>query len=87
MELGNLIGYLGILCGFLVAPPQLYKLIKSKSNGVSKMTYIFLVLALTCYLIHAIYIQSIVFTIAQSLNLVVNGIILIVLIRRFHGSN
>ena len=80
--IGYLIGWVGVFWGLLVAPPQLWKIIKTgRTDGISLMTYIFLFLALLCYLIHAISIKSPVFVVAQSLNLVTNGIILWLLIK------
>ena len=82
MDIGYLIGWLGILFGLMVGPAQLYKLYKTKSaNGISLATYVFLCAALVCYLLHAIYIHSLVFTIAQSINLSVNSVILFVLLK------
>ena len=77
MELGNLVGWLGVLFGLFVAPPQLLKIIKMKQcNGISRLTYSALVTALTFYLLHAIYIKSVVFITAQSINLLTNIVIL-----------
>ncbi len=82
MEVGYVAGWLGVICGFAVAPPQLIKILRSKNtDGISLMTYVFLFLALICYLIHAIYINSTVFIVAQSINLVTNSIILGLLIK------
>lgn len=79
---GYIVGYFGILLGLLVAPPQLIKIVKSKAvSGISLHTYIFLCCALVAYLIHAIYIGSVVFQIAQAVNLTTNGIILVLLIK------
>ena len=82
---GYIVGYLGILSGLLVAPPQLLKILRTKNiDGISYTTYVFLVLALILYLLHAIYIQSPVFIVAQSLNLVSNTAILVIMLRRNH---
>ena len=83
MELGNMIGWLGLAFGILVPLPQLYKIFKTrKYNDVSVGTYFFLVLALVCYLIHAIHIKAPVFIVSQSINLTTNAIILYYLIRK-----
>lgn len=80
--MGYWIGWLGVVFGLLVAPPQLIKIIRTgKTDGISLMTYTFLALALTCYLIHAISIGSVVFVVAQSINLITNGVILGLLIK------
>ena len=83
MELGNLVGWLGVLFGLFVAPPQLIKIIRTKQClGVSKLTYLALVSALAFYLLHAIYIGSLVFIVSQSINLASNSVILYFLLRR-----
>ena len=84
--IGNLIGWLGVAFGLLVAPPQLIKIIKSKKiDGISTLTYLALVAALMCYLLHAIYIRSPVFITAQAINLITNTAILVFLLRRRNG--
>ena len=86
MEPGELVGWLGVLVGLFVSPPQLIKIIKTrKCDGISKLTYCALVVALVFYLLHAIYIKSLVFTVAQSVNLTTNGVILYFLFKR--GAN
>ena len=83
MDIGYLVGWVGLFFGILVPIPQLYKMIKTgKSRSVSLLTYVFLCLAMIGYLIHAIYISAPVFIVAQSVNLTNNSIILIILIRR-----
>jgi hypothetical protein len=104
IEIGYLIGYLGIVFGLFVAPAQFIKLlgkpkrlynllirfeglfIKS-SVGISVTMYLFLCLTLTCYLIHAVYIKSPVFIIAQLINIIVNLSIFIVLMRQGNGKS
>jgi len=82
LDYGYIVGVLGIITGLLVAPPQLIKILKTNSSkDVSTFTYLFLCIALVFYLLHAIYIKSIVFTIAQSINLTFNSIILVVLLK------
>ncbi len=79
---------MGILLGIPVAPLQLCKIIKRKtSDDISVPTYIFLCGAMTCYLLHAIYIHSAVFVTAQAVNLTFNMAILIVILkhRRVNG--
>jgi uncharacterized protein with PQ loop repeat len=78
----EIIGWLGVALGLCVAPPQLYKIIKTgKTEAISLPTYTFLCMALACYLIYAIYIQDPVFITAQSINLGINTMILIKLLR------
>jgi len=82
-----IVGWLGVACGLLVAPPQLIKILKSKNtNGISLMTYTFLCLALVFYLIHAINIRDAVFITAQAVNITVNTTILILLFKRRNRS-
>lgn len=83
IDFGYLIGWIGVGFGLCVAPPQLLKIIRTGNiDGISVVTYTFLSLALLCYLFHAIYIGSVVFIVAQSVNLVTNGVILALLIKR-----
>ncbi len=82
MDFGHIVGWIGVGCGLMVAPFQLWKIIKTgRMNDISLITYSFLCLALVSYLIHAIYIKSAVFTTAQSVNLAVNTTIWIFLMR------
>ena len=76
-DAGYIVGWIGLGFGLAVAPPQLLKIRKSgRVDGISFHTYLFLVLALSCYLWHALYIKSLVFSVAQASNLVINSIIL-----------
>jgi len=80
--IGYWIGWVGVGFGLLVPLPQLIKIIKTKSlDDIALGTYIFLFCCLACYLIHAIYIQSPVFIVAQAVNVTTNSIILGLLIR------
>ena len=86
IDAGFLIGWVGLGFGIAVAPPQLMKIKRTgRVDGISFHTYLFLVLALSCYLAHALYINSIVFTVAQASNLVINSIILNILWRHRNG--
>ena len=77
-----MIGWLGVVFGLLVAPPQLWKILKTgETTGISLYTYSFLVCALICYLIHAIIIKDAVFITAQSVNLITNSVVLWLLIK------
>ena len=82
MDFGYLVGWVGVGLGICVPIPQLLKIHRTgRTNDISIKTYIFLVCALACYLAHAIYIGSLVFTVAQSVNLTINTAILIYLRR------
>ena len=69
--------------GLGVAPPQLYRMLKTgRSRDVSLTTYVFLFVMMTGYLVHAIYISAPVFIVAQIWGLTINGMILIILVKR-----
>lgn len=73
---------MGVGFGVAVPIPQLLKIRRTgRTNDISLKTYIFLICALVCYLAHAIYISAIVFIVAQSVNIAMNGIILMLLRR------
>ena len=79
----QMIGWAGVGFGLLVAPAQLWKILRTRQvNGISKVTYTFLCLALIAYLIHAIYIKDAVFITAQAVNITVNFTILVLLFKR-----
>lgn len=82
MDCGYVVGWLGIAFGVAVPLPQLKKIITTRSmKDVSISTYIFLCIAMVCYLSHAIYIKSPVFITAQTVNLTTNSIVLFLLVR------
>jgi len=82
-RIGEMIGWFGVLFGLFVAPAQLLRILRTgETRGISLCTYIFLLLALTCYLVHAIMIQDPVFIVAQAINMLSNAAILIILLRR-----
>lgn len=79
----DIIGWVGVCIGVVVPLPQLYHIIKTgKVENVSATTYLLLVMAMACYLCHAIYIKDWVFIMAQSINILTNGTVLFYLIRR-----
>jgi MtN3 and saliva related transmembrane protein len=78
----DLIGWLGVCIGVVVPLPQLYNIFRhNKINGVSMGTYSLLVMAMACYLVHAINIGDAVFVVAQSINILTNGLVLFMLIK------
>lgn len=82
MDIGYIIGFIGIAFGLCVPIPQLIKIIKTKqTEHIAIGTYCFLIAALFCFLWHALYIESVVFVTAQGVNLTTNSIILGFLIR------
>ena len=83
MDFGYVVGFIGIGLGVCVPIPQLLKIKRTGViDGISVKTYIFLCFALASYLVHAIYIDSLVFTVAQSVNLATNSVILGLLVRK-----
>ena len=83
IDIGYLAGWVGFSFGLFVAPPQLWRMIKTKkSRDVSLTTYVFLFIMMSGYLIHAIYIGAPVFIAAQIWGLLINGAILTILLRR-----
>ena len=81
MKFGNTVGWMGVGAGLFVAPPQLLRIIiTGQTEAISMVTYTFLILAMICYLLHAIHIKAPVFIVAQSINLIVNFTILMYLI-------
>lgn len=86
MDLGYAVGWIGVFFGLLVPIPQLIKILRSgKTSDISLGTYGFLCICLVLYLIHAIYIKSPVFITAQSINLITNSFIFVLLIRGRHA--
>ena len=81
MKYGNKIGWLGVLFGLAVAPPQLIRIVMTgQTEAISVVTYTFLLLAMSCYLLHAIHIKAKVFITANIINIGVNFTILMYLI-------
>ena len=79
----EIVGWIGVGFGLLVAPPQLIEILTTgRTDGISVLTYIALCFALLCYLIYAVYRKDRVFIVAQSINLLVNAGILILLLTR-----
>lgn len=82
MELGYVIGWVGVALGVAIPIPQLRKMLKTKSMGdVSTGTYALLVPQMMLALMHAVYINSLVFISTYSFAVIMNGIILAMLIR------
>ena len=74
-------GWLGVVFIMMVSPAQLHKILTTGViEGISVYTYLFLTLGLICYLIHAVHIRSIVFAVAQVVNLIPTAWILIILV-------
>lgn len=80
----NLIGWLGVVLGMLVPIPQIIKLFRTgKVRDISLGTYVLLILAMGCYLLHALAIRDVVFITAQAINIMLNSIVLVyILLKR-----
>ena len=79
-------GWLGVILLAIAPLPQLYRLFKTgKGKDVALWTYVCVVSGVVCYLIHAIMINDLVFTVSNSINLCLNGTILVYLIRKRNG--
>lgn len=80
-KFGFWIGWLGVAFVMMVSPSQLIRILTTgQTEGISVLTYIFLTLGVTCYLIHAIHIKSVVFTVAQITNLIPTIWVLVLLL-------
>ena len=78
----DLIGWFGVCIGIVVPLPQLVHIFKTGNvENVSIWTYALLVIAMICYLFHAINISDPVFITAQSINILTNGTVLVYLIK------
>jgi len=75
-------GWLGVFLLALAPLPHLRSLFKTgKGKDVAIGTYLLVVAGVVCYLIHAIIIEDTVFIVSNSINLVLNTIVLILLLR------
>ena len=81
IDWGYVAGWVGVALGLGVPIPQLLLILETGEVGnISVGTYSLLVACMICYLLHAIRIRSKVFITAQSINIISNGVILIMLI-------
>ena len=81
MKYGDKVGWLGVLFGMGVAPAQLVKIwMTGNTEAISVVTYIFLLIMMVCYLLHAIHIKAKVFITSNIINIGVNFAILMYLI-------
>lgn len=75
--ISKLIGWLGFFFGMFISVPQVIKSIRTKSTqGVSKLTYILLLLACACYVIRAMAIKEVIFIVSNAFQIVVAGTML-----------
>lgn len=77
INLSKLIGWFGFSFGIFVSVPQVIKSMHTKSTqGVSKLTYILLLLACVCYTIRAIAIKETIFIMSNAFQIIVAGTML-----------
>lgn len=78
MNLPQLLGFLGTIMVILAYVPQVHHVIKEHcSAGISVKAYELWFTASVLFLIHAVMIEDLVFTIAQIANLLAMGVVLI----------
>jgi uncharacterized protein with PQ loop repeat len=77
INLSKCIGWIGISLGIFISVPQVIKSIRTKSTqGVSKLTYILLLLACVCYTVRAMAIKEIIFIVSNAFQIIVAGTML-----------
>lgn len=83
MDLSKLIGWLGFSFGMFISVPQVIKSIRTKSTqGVSKLTYILLLMACACYTIRAFAIKEIIFIVSNAFQIIV-AVMMLYLMRKY----
>jgi len=71
--LGSIAVFLSVSCGI----PQLFKMIQTgSSDNISPTTYKMLLVAVSFYLVRAIYIHAPIFIISNALNIIISSCIL-----------
>lgn len=80
--MGDPYGWIGLAVGQMVAWPQVVRLRRQPSDGVSLLAYALLLLSMALYLAHAIRIRDAVTTVSVPVALVPNGLIALTLVRR-----
>lgn len=75
--ISKLIGWLGFSLGMFISIPQVIKSIRTRSTqGVSKLTYILLLLACVCYIVRAMAIKETIFIVSNAFQIIVAGTML-----------
>lgn len=85
--MGDTFGWIGLGIGQLVAWPQVMKLRRDGSGGVSLLTYVLLLLSMALYLAHAIEIQDTVTMVSVPIAFVPNALIAVTLVRRRRAAS
>jgi uncharacterized protein with PQ loop repeat len=87
IDLSKLIGWFGFSFGIFVSVPQVIKSIKTKSTqGVSKLTYILLFVACTCYTVRSFAIKEIIFIVSNAFQVVI-AVIMLYLMRKYKNAD
>ncbi len=82
MDITVIVGSIGLILSFLVAPPQLIKIMRTKNvKGISKWTYIILCMVMLCYLIRSIAIVEWIFILSNGINILFNIWVLILIVK------
>lgn len=75
-------GWIGFALGQCVAVPQLLKILRNKDvSGISTATYGFLVGTVFFYFVHALQINDTIFAVSNSISLITNGLIFILILK------
>jgi len=73
-----ILGWIGVCFGICVSIPQVISNFKNKSTrGVSKLTYIFLLVTVCCYEIRAIAIWEPIFIVSNLCNIFIVSTVLV----------
>jgi uncharacterized protein with PQ loop repeat len=82
MDISIVAGVTALIFDCCVAPSQLLYLVKTrKTEGIFILTYIFLVLAMGLYFVHAYMISDVIFMIATAVSCAIDLVILILLLK------
>lgn len=87
IDLSKFIGWLGFSFGIFVSIPQVIKSIKTHSTiGVSKLTYILLLLACLCYTIRATVIKETIFIVSNIFQIII-AMTMLYLMKKYEVSS
>jgi uncharacterized protein with PQ loop repeat len=86
MNFSQLLGFVGTILVIVAYAPQVRHVIKEHcSAGISVRAYDLWIIASVLFLIHAVMIEDLVFTVVQIANLLAMGVVL-VYVRRFQNQ-
>ena len=82
MDAETFLGFLAAVLTTVAFVPQVYKIIKTNNTkDISLGMYVVFVLGITCWLVYAVMINNLPMLIANSLTLLLSGIVLILKIK------